>query len=61
MTDRLQGNYDALERKKKELEEKLAKKIAVCHLARYALIAEIPLKFLSFRPHKWRLKNYHGV
>jgi hypothetical protein len=53
-TDRLQGNYDALERRKEELKKKLAVKIEVCHLARDMLLGEIPLNFISFRSDKGR-------
>jgi hypothetical protein len=41
--DGSQKNYDALEQRKKELEEQLVKKMEVCRLARDMLIAEIPL------------------
>lgn len=41
--DRSQGNYDALERKKEELKQKLVVKMEVCRLAReMLLVAEIP-------------------
>ena len=58
--NRLQGNYDALERRKEELKQKLVEKMEVCHfkLARYIL--EIPLNFISFSFKKKRLMNCYG-
>jgi hypothetical protein len=55
----LQGNYDALERRKEELKRKLVVKMEVWHLARDML--EIPLNCISFRSEKGRSMNYYGV